>query len=322
MNQTSSSIVSKSSSDWAIVASISEILLAAVTYLVQFTDNCMDVRFNENDHYHEQEDEHHQQSLQFSPDAIQHLHKSLTEVHVVAIQYLEWVESTNRVHGTIDFIDRCVIRVFTTLTSDTITFPLSNSDEKELANCISHNIAEATTMQQLDALFIVIKLIGSSESNSSYQNDFETLKMVLLCLLNVLTLAHGSNEHGSMIIASNVIGEVLVPFLVAIVRCDDSTNSLGASDAIRWLADVIELAAQLHDGKRTTMPYKRQYQAIIVTCIQQKIDAYATANDSVRRDFAVLSMKTLIDCYITLQGSGTPNATDSVVVQQALTLVA
>ena len=88
-----------------IVSSISDFFLATISYLVQYADD---------------DDNHDSQHCRIlpPPDAIRHLQQSLTEVHMIATQYLELANSTDRDTVTIDCVDECVNRVFTSLTSE------------------------------------------------------------------------------------------------------------------------------------------------------------------------------------------------------------
>lgn len=304
-----------SSTDWTIVASISEIIIATVSYLVQFTDTGLENSRN---------DDAHERSIRSSPDAILHLQKSLTEVHVVATQYLELVKSATKRYGAqgdIAFIDRCVIRVFATLTTDLITFPLTDADEKGSSSRIVHDTSGPSTLQQLDALSVVIDLVGNQKLNNTYQRDFVTLRMVLGCILNVLASAHGNTKHVAMIINTNIIGDTLVSFIDTVLCCDKNTDCDEVTETMGWLCDVIELAIQLHDDNHIDESYRSQYQAMIIATIQRKIDLYSTVLDTTRRDFIANTMKTMIDCYITVCGIVTPSGADSIIIQQALRLI-
>ena len=304
-----------SSTDWTIVASISEIIMATVSYLVQFADTGLENSRN---------DDAHERSIRSSPDAILHLQKSLTEVHVVATQYLELVKSATKrcgARGDIAFIDRCVIRVFATLTTDLITFPLTDADEKGSSSRIDHDTSGPSTLQQLDAMSVVIDLVGNQKLNNTYQRDFVTLRMVLGCILNVLASAHGNTKHVAMIINTNIIVDTLVSFIDTVLCCDKNTDCDEVTETMGWLCDVIELAIQLHDDNHIDESYRSQYQAMIIATIQRKIDLYSTVLDTTRRDFIANTMKTMIDCYITVCGIVTPSGADSIVIQQALRLI-
>ena len=88
-----------------IVSSISDFFMATISYLVQYADD---------------DDNHDTQYRSMLPplDAIQHLQQSLTEVHLIASQYLEWANAMDSETVNIDFIHKCVNRVFTSLTSE------------------------------------------------------------------------------------------------------------------------------------------------------------------------------------------------------------
>jgi hypothetical protein len=297
-----------SSADWTTISAISDITVATVLYLLQLSESDNDKQ---------------RHNIQYSPDAIQHIQKSLTEVHIVATQYLDLAKSTDRCTTNLDFVDRCVIRVFTTLTSDTLLFhPIGMNDAGRISQTDSE-VMGPTAIQQLDALFVAINLASAMKSDNKFQgDDFEVLQLVLVCVMKVLASADSHATNISMILKSNIIGDVFVSFVTTYLCCDDSMSCEKSADAMGWLCNVIESTVQIHDGNRSSTSYRERYQDAILASMRRKVELHSTALDAMQRAGILTKLQTIVDCYIGLLGNADPNAAESIIIQQILQLIA
>jgi hypothetical protein len=328
----------------SILQSSAEIIIATIACMAQLADdddmdadskyNIVPNNSNVDDDGCMEGTEQHSFLKRLSTDARVHIQHSIQEAHVVTVQYLLYIGSSHhcRDSSTDDTIHRPVIRIFASLLSELDIFPVTQLNGQRWISSSSSSSSSAknitaitSTSQQLLALHIALKYAISE----IYKDDFEILRLLVLCLMKVLAAAEGDAMCTNLLVENKVIGDTLLSFVGVYFRCIDTGNVNHLSSMLD-VCEIIELSIHMEEQCGVIdLSSKHRYQTLIIDFAQQQLQHYENVSAStstitlpVKPSIEMIQvLQKMFHCYITLQGDTTPSVLHSSVLQQILDFI-
>jgi hypothetical protein len=218
-----------------------------------------------------------------STDALEYIFNTRYRKHIL-FRYRVYSESDPPINVEIvvrtdDTIHRPVICIFASLLSELDIVPVTQLNEQRCSStssssCAKNITATTSTSQQLLALHIALKY-AISEIINTY--DFEILRLLVLCLMQVLAAdSEGDAMCTNLLVENKVIGDTLVSFVGVYFRCID-TGNINHLSSMLDVCEIIELSIHMEEQcGLIDLSSKHRYQTLIIK--------YCTATTSTPRE--------------------------------------